>query len=96
AIVAQVHQDLCQTLLNQDAEQPKVLAVHIWSRAIPQYNLGHNSRLAHIHHGLKSLPGVYLCSNYIGGVALGDCVRRSIEVGTEISQAWGIAKKTHL
>ncbi|MCL2927598.1 MAG: protoporphyrinogen oxidase [Trichodesmium sp. St16_bin4-tuft] len=92
AIVAQVHQDLCQTLLNQDAEQPKVLAVHIWSRAIPQYNLGYNSKLAQIHHGLKSLPGVYLCSNYIGGVALGDCVRRSIEVGTEISRVWGITK----
>ncbi|MDJ0518384.1 MAG: protoporphyrinogen oxidase [Trichodesmium sp. MO_231.B1] len=87
AIVARVHQDLCQTLLKQDAEQPKVLAVHIWSRAIPQYNLGHNSRLAQINHGLKSWPGVYLCSNYIGGVALGDCVRRGTEVATEIYQS---------
>ncbi|MGD1699272.1 protoporphyrinogen oxidase [Dapis sp. BLCC M229] len=87
AIVARVHQDLCQTLLKQDAEQPKVLAVHIWSRAIPQYNLGHNSRLAQINHGLKSWPGVYICSNYIGGVALGDCVRRGTEVATEIYQS---------
>ncbi|MEM1171869.1 MAG: protoporphyrinogen oxidase [Cyanobacteria bacterium P01_H01_bin.35] len=86
AIVARVHQDLGQTLLKQDAEQPKVLALHLWSRAIPQYNLGHNSRLAQINHGLKSWPGVYLCSNYIGGVALGDCVRRGTEVATEIYQ----------
>ncbi|NEQ35327.1 MAG: protoporphyrinogen oxidase [Okeania sp. SIO3I5] len=84
AIVARVHQDLGQTLLSRDAEKPKVLAVHLWSRAIPQYNLGHNSRLAQINHGLKSWPGVYLCSNYIGGVALGDCVRRGTEVATEI------------
>ncbi|OZH52408.1 hypothetical protein AFK68_24545 [Hydrocoleum sp. CS-953] len=82
-----VHQDLGQTLLKQDAEQPKVLAVHLWSRAIPQYNLGHNSRLDQINHGLKSWPGVYLCSNYIGGVALGDCVRRGTEVATEIYQS---------
>ena len=87
AIVARVHQDLGRTLLRQDAEQPKVLAVHLWSRAIPQYNLGYNSRLAQINHSLKSWPGVYLCSNYIGGVALGDCVRRGTEVATEIYQS---------
>ena len=87
AIVAQVHQDLGQTLLKQNAEQPKVLAVHIWSRAIPQYNLGHNSKLAQINYGLKSWPGVYLCSNYIGGVALGDCVRHGTEVATKIYQS---------
>ncbi|NEN87810.1 MAG: protoporphyrinogen oxidase [Okeania sp. SIO3H1] len=86
AIVQQVHQDLCQTLLKQDAEQPKVLAVHLWSRAIPQYNLGHNSKLERINNGLKSLPGLYLCSNYTGGIALGDCVRRGTEVATEIYQ----------
>ena len=92
AIVAQVHQDLCQTLLNQNPEKPKVLAVHIWSRAIPQYNLGYSSRLAQINHGLKSWPGVYLCSNYIGGVALGDCVRRSIEVATDIYSGMGFGE----
>lgn len=89
-IISQVHQDLCQTLLQQDAEKPKVLAVHIWSRAIPQYNLGHNSRLTQINHSLKSWPGVYLCSNYMGGVALGDCVRRGIEVATEIYRVCGL------
>lgn len=85
-IVAEVHKDLCQTLLQHDAEQPKVLGVNIWSRAIPQYNLGHNSRLTQISNGLKSYPGLYLCSNYIGGVALGDCVRRGTEVAKEVYQ----------
>ncbi|MDJ0555035.1 MAG: protoporphyrinogen oxidase [Microcoleaceae cyanobacterium MO_207.B10] len=92
-IVAQVHQDLCRTLLKEDAAPPKVLAVHLWSRAIPQYNLGHNYKLEQINRGLKSLPGLYLCSNYIGGVALGDCVGRGTEVANEIFQS--LSKSIH-
>ncbi|NEO57522.1 MAG: hypothetical protein F6K54_33315 [Okeania sp. SIO3B5] len=60
--------------------------MHLWSRAIHQYNLGHNSKLERINNGLKSLPGLYLRSNYTGGIALGDCVRRGTEVATEIYQ----------
>ena len=86
-IVAQVHQDLCQTLLKDAPSLPKVLAVHFWSRAIPQYNLGHHQQLEQINTGLKSLPGLYLCSNYIGGVALGDCVRQGKEVAAKISES---------
>ncbi len=77
-IVKAVHQDLCQTLLRQDV-QPKVLTVHLWKRAIPQYDLGHLKRLEKIDRSLKDLPGLYLCSNYIDGVALGDCVRRAFQ-----------------
>ncbi|MEG5000295.1 hypothetical protein [Microcoleus sp. B4-D4] len=36
--------------------------------------------------GLKSLPGLYLCSNYLGGVALGDCVRRGFERAQEVGE----------
>ena len=36
--------------------------------------------------GLKSLPRLYLCSNYFGGVALGDCVRRGFERAREVGQ----------
>ncbi len=82
-IVEAVHQDLRRILLKEDIS-PKVLAVHLWKQAIPQYNLGHQQRLQRIREGLETLPGLYLCSNYIDGVALGDCVRRSMERATEI------------
>ncbi|MEG4623527.1 protoporphyrinogen oxidase [Microcoleus sp. w1-18aA5] len=83
-IVREVHRDLSRILLKPDVPQPKVLAVNVWKRAIPQYNLGHFDRLQQIDEGLKSLPGVYLCSNYVGGVALGDCVRRGFDLAREV------------
>ena len=82
-IVEAVHQDLRRILLKEDIS-PKVLAVHLWKRAIPQYNLGHQQRLQQVNQGLEAMPGLYLCSNYIDGVALGDCVRRSIGQANEI------------
>jgi protoporphyrinogen/coproporphyrinogen III oxidase len=85
-IVREVHRDLSRILLKPDAAEPKVLTVHLWKRAIPQYNLGHLQRLQQIEKGLESLPGVYLCSNYLGGVALGDCVRRGFERAIEVSE----------
>ncbi|MEG4306291.1 protoporphyrinogen oxidase [Microcoleus sp. D3_18a_C4] len=83
-IVREVHRDLSRILLKPDVPQPKVLAVNVWKRAIPQYNLGHFDRLQQIDEGLKSLPGLYLCSNYVGGVALGDCVRRGSDLAREV------------
>jgi oxygen-dependent protoporphyrinogen oxidase len=85
-IVREVHRDLSRILLKKEAQQPKVLTVKLWQRAIPQYNLGHFDRLQQIEKGLASLPGVYLCGNYIGGVALGDCVRQGFERAIEVSQ----------
>jgi len=85
-ILETVHQDISRILLGPNPPAPKVLAVHLWSRAIPQYNLGHPQRLEKINNALKSVPGLYLSSNYLDGVALGDCVRRGKERGEEIAK----------
>lgn len=82
-IVQAVHQDLCRILLKEDL-QPKVLAVHLWKRAIPQYTLGHHKRLEQVNQALQQFPGLYICSNYFDGVSLGDCVKRGMERSAEI------------
>ncbi|MFZ1024994.1 MAG: protoporphyrinogen oxidase [Limnoraphis robusta] len=87
-IIEAVHQDLRRIVLQENVP-PKVLAVHLWKRAIPQYNLGHQHRLQQVQTGLNALPGLYLCSNYIDGVALGDCVRRSLGRANEIRSFLG-------
>jgi len=82
-IVQIVHRDLQKTLLKQDMP-PKVLAVHLWKRAIPQYPLGHHQNLAQIHHSLQQRPGLFLCGNYTDGVAVGDCIRRGQECAADV------------
>jgi oxygen-dependent protoporphyrinogen oxidase len=45
-----------------------------WRRAIPQYNLGYQSLLTSLEELERDVPGLFLCSNYRGGIAVGDCV----------------------
>lgn len=45
-----------------------------WDRAIPQYNLGYLGLCRDIDEFESQHPGLLLCSNYRGGIAVGDCV----------------------
>jgi oxygen-dependent protoporphyrinogen oxidase len=55
--------------------EPAYARVIRWDRAIPQYNLGHQKIMAMVD-GLESAhPGFVVCSNYRGGIAVGDCVK---------------------
>jgi len=46
-----------------------------WPRAIPQYTMGHLLRIAKVDEAERSIPGLYFCANYRGGVSIGDCVK---------------------
>lgn len=46
-----------------------------WPRAIPQYTMGHLSRVAKVEEAEMNIPGLYFCANYRGGVSIGDCVK---------------------
>ena len=46
-----------------------------WPRAIPQYTMGHLQRIAKVEEAERSIPGLYFCANYRGGVSIGDCVK---------------------
>lgn len=63
---------------------PKAISVYKYQKAIPQYTLGHLTRLSNIESELKSQPGLYLASNYLQGVSLGDCVSRANKLAITI------------
>ncbi len=53
--------------------EPKVVSVTRWSRAIPQYTIGHSARIAEIENESATV-GVRLLGNYLHGVSVGECV----------------------
>ncbi|MFN8747053.1 MAG: protoporphyrinogen oxidase, partial [Pseudanabaena sp.] len=65
--------------------EPKVIAVHVWDKAIPQYEIGHLERLATIETELQKSQGLYVSANFIGGVSLGDCIKRSLQEADKIA-----------
>ena len=48
-----------------------------WPRAIPQYTLGHEQRVATIDDAMAPFPGLFISANWRGGVSLADCIVRS-------------------
>ncbi len=86
-IIAAVHQDLKRTILRPDTKvQPKAIAVHVWDKAIPQYEIGHLERIAIVETELQKSQGLYISANFIGGVALGDCIKRSLQEAIKIDK----------
>ncbi len=86
-IIQAVHQDLKKTILRPETKaEPKAIAVHVWDKAIPQYEIGHLQRLATIETELQKSQGLYISANFIGGVALGDCIKQSLQDANKIAE----------
>lgn len=63
---------------------PDLVRITRWSRAIPQYSLGHTGRIARAEAAEREFRGLYFCANYRGGVALGDCIKSADRTVQEI------------
>jgi oxygen-dependent protoporphyrinogen oxidase len=55
--------------------EPVYTRINRWEKAIPQYNLGHQQIMDAIDQLEALHPGLMICSNYRGGIAVGDCVK---------------------
>ena len=53
---------------------PRWQVVTRWPRAIPQYTRGHLARVDQALGAQQLLPGLFMAANWLGGVALGDCM----------------------
>lgn len=66
---------------------PRLTWAQGWSRAMPQYNLGHLDRLARIEKVLTQLPGLALAGNPYRGVGIPDIVHSSMQVAEQVFNA---------
>lgn len=81
-IIAAVLDDLRATM-GIDGK-PVFSWVHRWSKAIPQYHVGHAARLARIDAMVAKHPGLTLAGNAYRGVALNDCVAEAARLADAI------------
>ena len=63
---------------------PEMVHVTKYDNAIPQYNIGYADIIAHIAQEMP--PNLYLCGNYIGGIATGECVKNGLRLGKELAE----------
>ena len=86
-IAAEVHREL-QALMGFGSE-PATYRVHRWRRAMAQYEVGHQKRLAEIESRLATVPGLHLAGNGYTGIGIPDCIRRSRQIAEAISRGPG-------
>ena len=74
-LLALAIQDL-RTLVGVQGE-PQLVRIVRWKRAIPQYTIGHATRLAALHSALDKWPTLTLVGNYFRGISVPDCITQA-------------------
>jgi oxygen-dependent protoporphyrinogen oxidase len=54
---------------------PVATVHHRWPDSMPQYTVGHMTRIAELERRVAQIPGVYLAGNAYHGIGVPDCVK---------------------
>lgn len=54
----------------------------MWTRAIPQYELGHLERVARIDKAIQRFPSLYLRANWRDGISVSDCTENACKLAS--------------
>jgi oxygen-dependent protoporphyrinogen oxidase len=57
--------------------RPVATNLHRYTRALPQYNLGHIQIVKSLEALATGMPGLYLAGNYLSGPSIGACVEQA-------------------
>ncbi len=58
-------------------EDPILIKERLWSKAIPQYNIGYIEHERYFEKFEMMNPGIFLSGNFRGGISVGDCIINS-------------------
>ena len=83
-LIHTVHNDLSKVLGVSGG--PRHLPITRYERAIPQYTLGHATRVKRVETLLRDVPGLWIAGNYLRGISLGDCIKHAERIAVEIDQ----------
>ena len=65
----------------------RAVLVTRWRQAIPQYERGHEERMASLARAESRWPTLHFLGNYRGGVSVGDVTRSGTELGVSLSRS---------
>ena len=63
---------------------PEFTHVTRWQKAIPQYHLGHHKINESLEAFERANPDLHFCSNYRGGISIGNCVTNATELAQRL------------
>lgn len=64
--------------------RPRLVAMHRWQGAIPQYDVGHHLKIATIEEATRDLAGLHLCGNWRDGVSLAERIAAAESVAASV------------
>jgi protoporphyrinogen/coproporphyrinogen III oxidase len=76
-IAAAAHEDNADLL--EISGDPITTEVWKYSKALPQYNLGHHHVIERLRRGEEENPGIFLGGNFLEGPAIGKCVEQGFK-----------------
>ena len=94
ALIAIVRRELSEILGEKTISinvEPEHTQVSRWRRAMAQYAVGHQERIARITAHVAALPGLRLAGNAYDGIGIPDCIRLGRKAAKEL-----IAEGAHL
>ena len=87
ALKAAVHTELADLVGARAA--PAWQEVVRWSKAIPQYDIGHLDRLRPVEAAEVAVPGLHFFANYRGGVSVGDRIQHGDTTAAQVDAYLG-------
>lgn len=83
-LLARMAHDALQPLLGIK-DEPTMVQVNRWLKAMPQYEVGHLKRLQQVEQALANYPSILLAGSAYRGVGVPDCVKQGKE---SAERAW--------
>jgi protoporphyrinogen/coproporphyrinogen III oxidase len=90
ALIAVVRRELSEILGDKTISasvEPEYTQVTRWRRAMAQYSVGHQDRIARVTSHAAALPGLRLVGNAYDGIGIPDCIRLGRKAAKELAAA---------
>jgi len=81
-IAAEAEREVAQVLRINGA--PVTRMVRRWTRALPQYNLGHGKIVTGLEQELRRFPGLFLAGSYLSGASVGSCAEQAVKTAEAV------------